>query len=45
MIDKGMCGKGFLWNPSNCDCECRKSCNVGEYLDYKNYKCKQMLLD
>ena len=45
MIDKGMCGKGFLWNPSNCDCECGKSCNVGEYLDYKNYTCKQMLFD
>ena len=23
-------------NPSNRECECDKSCDVGEYLDYKN---------
>ena len=28
------------WNPSNCDCECDKSCDLSEYLDYKNSKCK-----
>ena len=20
LIDKGMCNKGFIWNPSNCEC-------------------------
>ena len=30
------CDKGFIWNPSNCECECDKSCDVGEYLDYEN---------
>ena len=35
-IDKGMCDKGFIWNPSNCERGCNKSCDVGEYLDYKN---------
>ena len=25
--------KGFIWNPSNCECEGDKSCDVGEYLD------------
>ena len=25
MIDKGSCDKGFIWNPSNCNCECDKS--------------------
>ena len=25
--------KGFIWNPRNCECD--KSCVVGEYLDYK----------
>ena len=30
-----MCDKGFIWSPSNCDCECDKSCDVGEYLDYE----------
>ena len=31
-----MCDKGFIWNLSNCECECDKSCDIGEYLDYKN---------
>ena len=22
-----MCDKGFIWNPSNCECECDKSCD------------------
>ena len=34
LIDKGLCDKGFIWNPSNYECECDKSCNIGEYLDY-----------
>ena len=21
LIDKGVCGKGYVWNPSNCECE------------------------
>ena len=29
LIDKGICGKGFIWNPSNCGCECDKSCGIG----------------
>ena len=28
----------FIWNPSNCDCEGDKSCDVGEYLEIKNCK-------
>ena len=43
VIDKGVCDKGFIRNPSNCECECDKSCDVGEYLDYKNCKCRQKL--
>ena len=27
-----MCDERFIWNPSNCECECDKSCNIGEYL-------------
>ena len=38
MVNKRRCGKGFVWNSSNCECECDKSCVVGEYLDYKNCK-------
>ena len=45
LIDKGMCDKGFIWNPSNCDSECDKLCDVGEYLDYKNCKCRKRLID
>ena len=42
-LDKGICYKGFIWNPSNCECECDKSCNVGEYLDYENCICRKKL--
>ena len=42
-IDKGACDKGFIWNPGNCECECDKSCNVGECLDYSDCKCKKKL--
>ena len=40
-----MVNKGFIWNPSNFECECDKSCGVGEYLDYENCKCRKKLLD
>ena len=40
-----MCDKGFIWNPSNFECECDKLCDVGEYLDYKNCKCRSKLVD
>ena len=45
LIDKGVCDKGFIRNPSNCECECYKSCDFSEYLDYKNCKCKKRLAD
>ena len=45
MIDNGSCDKGFIWSPSNCECECDKLCNVGEFLDYKNCKCRKRLID
>ena len=25
-----VCDKGFVWNPSSCNCECNKSCGIGE---------------
>ena len=34
LIDKGVRDKGFIWSPSNCECEYDKSCDVCEYLDY-----------
>ena len=45
LFGKGMCNKGCIWNPSNCDSEYDKSCNVEEYLDYKNCKCRKRIVD
>ena len=42
---KGICDKRFIWKPSNCDCECDKSCYVGEYLDHKSCNCRNKLID
>ena len=35
--------KVFIWNQSNCECD--KSYDVGEYLDYANCKCRKSLID
>ena len=45
LINKGLCDKGFIWNPSNCDCKCDKSCDVGKHLNYKNCKYRNKLID
>ena len=45
LIDKGVYNKGFIWNISNCECECGKACGVGEYLDHENFKCRKKLVD
>ena len=45
LIGKGMCDKGFICNPSNCECECDKVCDVGEYLDYEHCKCRKRIVD
>ena len=34
---------GYIWNPSNCECD--KSCDVRQYLDYENCKCRKRLVD
>ena len=39
-----MCDKGFIWNPSNCECECDKACDFGDYLDYENCKWRKKLV-
>ena len=28
LIDKGICDEGVIWNPSNCEWNCDKSCDV-----------------
>ena len=40
-----MCDTGFIWNPSSCECECDKSCDIGEYLDYKNCNSRKKVID
>ena len=35
----------IIWNPSNCDCKCEKFCDIGEYLNYSNCKCRKKLVD
>ena len=45
LIDNVICDTEFIWNPSNCECECDKSCNIGEYSDYQNFKCRNKLVE
>ena len=45
LIDKKVCDKGLIWNPSNCECECDKACDIVEYLDYENCKCRKKIFD
>ena len=45
MIDKGICDRGFIWNPSNCEWKCDKSSGICEYLDYENCKYREKLVD
>ena len=40
-----MCDKRFIWNPSNCECECDKVYDVGKYLGYESCKCRKKLID
>ena len=44
MIDK-VCDKGFISKPCNSECECDKSCDVGEYLEYETCNCEKRLAD
>ena len=38
LTDKRRCDKRFIWNPSDCNYECDRSCDVGQYLYFKNCK-------
>ena len=40
-----MCDERFIWNPSNCEWECAKNCDIGEYLNYEHCKCRKKLVD
>ena len=45
LIDGGVCDKGFIWNPSNCECEYYKSSDFSKYLEYKICKYREWLVD
>ena len=45
LVNKGVYDKGYIWNPSTCQWECDKSCDVYEYLDYENYNCREKIVD
>ena len=45
LIDKGVGDKGYVWNPSTCECKCDKSCNIDEYLDYSSCKYRKKIID
>ena len=45
LIEKDVCDDGFIWNPRVCECRSDKLCDVGEYIDYPNYKCRKRLID
>ena len=38
------CDKGYIWNPSTCECPCYTWCKPGQYLDHKNCICKNKLI-
>ena len=43
LIDKEICDKRFIWNPSNCECD--KFCDAVQYSEYENCKCRKKLID
>ena len=45
LIDEGVCDKGFIWNASDYKCEYDTMCDIGEYLEYENCKCRKRLVD
>ena len=45
LVDKEICDKGFIWNPSNCECECDRSYDIGQFLDYRNCMCRNSTVD
>ena len=42
-VNAGVNDKGFFWNLNNCHCEWDESCDVGEYLDYLNCRCRKKI--
>ena len=45
MIERQVCDKELIWNPGNCECECDKASDVGDYSDYKTCICGKKIAD
>ena len=45
LIDKDVCDQGFIWDLSYCEYKYDKLCDVGDYLDYENCKCRKKMVD
>ena len=45
LINKLVCDKGYMWNPSTCSWECDRYCETGQYLDYKNCAYRIKIID
>ena len=44
LVNIVVCDKGCICNPSNCACECYKSCGTGQHPDYKSCVCRNKLV-
>ena len=49
-LDACVCNNKKRWNEDKCRCECKElidkgMCDVGEYLDHKNCKCRKRIID
>ena len=40
-VKNRFCKGDYILNPSTCNCECKKACKIGEYLDIKSCSCKK----
>ena len=45
LVERKICDKEYICNPSDCQCECDKSCGIGEYLNYKSCVYRNTLVD
>ena len=45
LINKLVCDKGYMWNPSTCSCGYDRYCETGQYLDYKNCVSRKKIID
>ena len=45
LVNKLVCDKGYMWNPSTWSCECDKYCKAGQYIEYRECVYRKKLID